>query len=906
VRSPPRFAEWLVERSLPGDVAGRSILGDLREEHALRSSLDVRAAAGWYRREAFSVVVRGLVRRGQAPQRHGSTIQRRGDPVWQDLLADAKHAARGLARAPRFTLISLFTLAIGIGTASTIFGVVKGVLLEPLGYPDPGSLVNVAGTAPGIGYDRFPLSPDLYFYYREHNTVFSEMALYQTSQASLTSDGREPERVTSALVSSTLLPMLGVQPAIGRVFRPDEDVPGAAAVAMLSHSLWQRRYGGDPGVIDRTLTVDGQPVVVVGVLPEDFAFLREPPERQDRGAADRGADLWMPGRLDAEAPIRGTFGYTAIARLLPGMTPAVAEARLAPLIPRMLEEGEDFPIYRAFFNNGNYAPVVSDMKADLVGSIERPLWILMGTVLVVLLIACANVANLFLIRAEGRQRDTAVQSALGASRGLLIRKHLVEAMMLALLGGAGGLLLAAAGTPILVRLAPPQIPRLSNVEISAAVVLFSTAASFVAAAFFGIVPALRHTRPAILATLRHGGRGATVGRSRHRVRGFLVVVQTAMALMLLVGSGLLVRSLQRVLAADPGFETENILTFRVSLPEAAYAERAAQAGFQLQLLERLAALPGVESAGAVSLLPLVGGAPGNAYMIEDRPTESGQLPPMLHSKLVTEGYMETLGLRLLEGRLPTRTDGESGNVVISRVVADRIWPGEEVLGRRLRAMNDTIGWYTVVGVVAPVMQLGFREPPQPIVYYSLTSPRAPHTPANLTFTLKTRTGTSLTPAVRRTVQELDPNLPIAAVQTMESISAASIVTLSFTVLTLGVAAGFALLLGAVGLYGVLAYAVSMRTREIGVRIALGAERSSVMRMVIGQGTRLAAIGLLFGTVGAAAATRLLRGVLFDIQPLDPLTFVLMSGVFLVVALFASWLPARRAASVDPLVSLQNE
>lgn len=899
---PPQFWAWLLARVLPDDVPGRSIRGDLVQEFVERAALNAGGARWWYRREAASIVARAVVARRDVGI--GRNDGRRGDPVWSDLLADARHALHGLARTPRFTIITALTLALGIGTATTVFSVVNGVVLEPLDLPEPDALVNIGSTAPGLGYDRFPVSPDIYFWYREHSRSFTGMGLYQGTQATLTADGGEPERVAAALVSHTLLGALGVEPALGRAFLPEEDVPDAPRVAMLSWDLWQRRYGGDRSIIDRTLTVNGEPTVVVGVLPADFDFLSDPDAGQE---GNRGMDLWLPARLNAENPIQGNFGWNAVGRLRAGITPEAAQAELAPLIPRMVEDLGVSDNYGAFIANGRYAPVVARMKDDLVGGIERPLWILMGTVVVVLLIACANVANLFLIRAEGRQRDTAVQAALGASRRLLIRKQLVESVVLAAIGGGAGLLLAAAGTPALVRAAPPGLPRLDNVSVDGTVALFAIAASFAAALFFGVAPAFRYTRPGILTTLRHGGRGATVGRARHRLRGLLVVTQTALALVLLVGSGLLVRSLRQALAMDPGFETTaDILTFRVSLPPARYPTLDDQTLFHLQLLERLRALPGVESAGATSVLPLVAAAPGTAHSIEGLPLEPGQLPPMLHFKVVTDGYMETLGLRLAEGRTLTTVDRGQDNIVIGRNVADRLWPGENALGRRLRVTGDTAGWFTVIGIVETVRQQGFREEPQPLIYYPADAGRSPTDAASLSYAIRTRTGTAMTAAVRQAIRDLDPDLPIAAVRTMDDIAAESVITLSFTVLALGIAAGFALLLGAIGLYGVLAYAVSMRTREIGVRMALGAERTRVMRMVIAEGTRLAAIGLVIGIAGAIAATRLLRGVLFGVEPLDPPTFAVTAAIFAAVAVFASWLPARKAASVEPMVSLQNE
>ncbi len=809
---------------------------------------------------------------------------------------DLRYAVRSLLKSPRFSTVAAFTLALGIGANTAIFSAVNGVLLEPLEFPESDRLVNVWSHAPGLGYDQFPLSPDVYFFYQSENDVFESMALSTQTAVNLTGDG-EPERVPATLASHTFFSTLRVAPLMGRTHTEEEDLPDAGQVVVLSHELWQRRFGGDRDVLGRTLRVNGEVLEVIGVMPEGFDFPNE-------------TQLWAPLEMDPDDPPTGTFGWPSFARLKPGVTASQAESRLAPLVQRIMEQNAESGDYYAFLENGQYAPLVHPMKEDVVGDLERPLWILLGTVGFVLLIACANVSNLFLVRAESRQREMAIRSALGASRGALIRQYMAESVVLASLGGILGLALAWVTMPALIRLAPPRLPRLDEIGVDASVLLFTLAVTALSALLFGTAPVLRYTSSRIQDALKHGGRGTTAGKERHRARSALVVVQTGLALVLLVGSGLLVQSFRRIRESDLGFDYANVLTFRISLPSSDYPGAESVARFHQDLLDRLSALPGVQFAGAASSLPLDEGASGTAWDIEDRPTEAGQLPPMLHFLFTAPGYFETMGIRPLRGRTLERADYETnrGNVVISQNIVDRLWPDEDPLGKRLRPAGDSANWYTVAGVVQPVLQHGIREDPPPLVYYSLVGLRGDEGFAarSMTFVVKAENPTSLSGAVRSTVWSLDPNLPVAVVRSMDDIVSASVVELSFTMLTLGIASAMALILGAVGLYGVLSYVVSQRTQEIGVRMALGADRSSVLNMVVRQGTTTAVVGLLFGLVGAAVLTRVLQGLLFGTDPLDPVSFAAMSLVLLAVGILASYLPARRAAAVDPVEAMRLE
>jgi predicted permease len=894
-------------------VVAASILGDLHEEHARRAAENRVAADRWYRREAAGVGVRALRSRllpFTSPQAAESrrrglhlidpTSARRGDPMIRQLFSDVRSAARSLAKAPRYTIVAVLTLSLGIAATTAVFSVVNGVLLRPLEFDDPDRLVNIRSTAPGIGYDAFPLSPDVYFLYAKEAGLFEDAAIFQGNTASLTGEG-EPERVRAAIASRSLFSTLGVEPQLGRVQSAEEDLPDARKVVLISHGLWERRFGGDPSVVGRPMEIDGESREIVGVMPRGFDYPGD--ETQ----------LWVPLGMDPESPPAGTFGWNAIARLPEGMTSAQVEARLVPVVGRLKESlagTAGGPTYIAFLDNGQYAPVVHYMKDDLVDTMQRPLWILLGTVGFVLLIACANVANLVLIRAEGRRRETAVRVAMGASRGSLARHQLTESSVLAAMGGALGILLAWIAVPIVLAKAPPELPRLSEVGVDARVLLFALAATALSAVLFGVAPLVRRGQSETLDDLRQGGRGNTAGRERRRGRNLLVVAQTSLALVLLVGSGLLIRSFRETLTTDLGFDPADKLTFGLALPQSRYPNATSAAQLHERMRERLEAIPGVISVGVVSQLPISQNASGTAHEIETHPTQPGELPPMLHYGWASEGWLETMDIRLISGRTLNGTDhlDRAGSVVVNRTLAERIWPGEDPLGKRLRTTGDSTPWITVVGVVESVLQEGSREEPQAMIYYPLVGPSGDdgYEPRVGSYVIHAPNAETLLPSVREAVWEIDADLPLADVRTMDDIVARSVVELSFTMFTLGIAALLALALGGIGLYGVLSYAVARRVNEIGVRLALGARSGEVLGMVVWDGVRVAALGLVVGLIGAAALTRLLEGILFGVKALDPITFVAMSAVLMSVATLAAYLPARRAARVDPASSMRME
>ena len=810
------------------------------------------------------------------------------------LAPDLREATRTLRKEPRFLLITSLTLALGIAAATSIFSVVNGVLLKPLPYPNADRLVNVWSAAPGLDYPQFPLSPDLFLFFQKHNSVFEDLTLSQGRRVNITESG-PPEVIDASAATHSYFTTLGITFWRGRGYGAQEDRPDGPSVAVISHRLWTRRYGADQALVGRTIRIDGAPTEVLGITP---AWLD----------ADGSPDVWLPARFDLANPPAGTFGWNATGRLKPGVSPDQAATHLLPLVKRAIEQVQTEQ-YRAFLRDGGYRPLVHPLLEDLVGSLREPLWILLGTVVVVLFIACGNVANLCLVRADGRQREMAVRVALGASRATLVRKLLAEALVISAIGSLIGVTLAAAALPALLSVAPPSIPRLEQIRLDGVVVAFAVAASLFSALFFGVAPALRYTRPDMLEALRHGGRSATDGASRRRGRHLLVVAQTAAALVLLVGAGLLGRSFARLTGAELGFKPRDVLTFRVALPPTTYPQPAALARFSQQLVDRLGAIPTIEASGAATAVPLGGQASGTAFEFEGRPVEAGRLPPIIWYQTVTPGFFKTLGIAIQRGRDFNATELGEGvhSVIVNQALARQHWPDADPIGRRLRIADDDEPnpWSTVVGVVATVRQNDLREPLTPQVYFPL-GPGADNTPRALTYVVRGPNVLAQAEAMRRAVWAIDRDLPVAAVQTLQEAVDQSVVQFSFTLFTLGIAAFVALALGAVGLYGVLSYTVSLRTREIGVRLALGAPTGRVMRSVVANGVLIAGLGLVLGSAAAAALTRFLSGMLYEVEPLDVATFTLMPVVLLAVAVVASYLPARRAAAISPLEAMRSE
>jgi len=819
---------------------------------------------------------------------------------------EMRQVLRKLVRSPSFTVIAMVTLALGIGANTAIFTVVKSVLIEPLPYPDQDELVVPQFTAPGMGVESVPHSEATYLIFAGENRVFDGVGVYRDDAMNLTG-GQEPERVATVSATHEVLSILGVVPLMGRLTNEEDDLPGAPPVAILSHELWQRRFGSDPGMVGRTIQLNDESREVVGVLPPGFVF------------GNQEADLFIPAQFPRAEPDEGSFNYSGIARLRDGVTLEAASADMARMI-RLMPERYSGVINQAMLEQIGFAPRITSLKEERVGDVSRALWILLSAVGIVLLIACANVANLFLVRAEGRQREVAVRRALGASGGDMARYFLAESLTLGILGGLLGLFLAWAGTRALVSFGPENLPRLDEIGLDGGTLLFTVGLSLVAGLLFGLVPVLKYRKPEMASGLKEGGRGGSAGRERHRARNILVVSQMAMALILLVGSGLMLRSFQALRNVNPGFQAEGVLTLRLSLPDATYPQATDRTDFYQRLQDAVAGLPGVVSVGAGENIPMGGGLDRSGTWFEDFPVTADEVPDVIETNRVTAGYLETLGTELLDGRYLNAFDARdrTGAVVVTRALAQQYWPGQSALGKRLTQAadvgraggGDDLPWQTIVGVVEDIRTMGMDRDPLPVLFFPLlqgVADDAQRTPRSMALVVRTQgEPTALLPAIREAVWAQDPNLPMADIRTMASVVRESMARTSFTMVLLGIAALVALLLGTVGIYGVISYVVTQQTREMGIRLALGAEESRVAGMVLRQGGILAAVGIAMGLAGALGLTRLMEALLFGVSTTDPLTFALVPVLLAAVALLASWIPARRAARTDPVNALRAE
>ena len=881
----------------------RDLYGTSMEEtFALRTSEARRTRGpvtyGWVVVREMGGLVITAVRQRLAGRPTGSSRQpaRRGErELFGSLGQEMRHAVRRLMRAPGFTAATVVTLALGIGANAAIFSVVDGVVLRPLPYPAPEELVWLHHAAPGVGVEAdLELTRGLYLAYGESAPTLEAIALFRTQEGTLT-DAGDPERIAVTAATFTLEDVLQVPPALGRWIREDDTFADGASVVVLSHALWQRRYGGDRDILDRGIQISGFPFVVVGVMPRDFAF------------PDSETLAWVPRVVPTTASFGG-FSDRSVARLRSGVTPADAERDLNTVIPTLPDR---FPgsSAQSVVEDAKLAALVRPLKQHIVGNMEQTLWILLGTVGFVLLIACANVANLLLVRAEGRQREVAVRTALGAPRSRIVRFFLAESVVLTTAGAVLGLGLTLVGVRALIAFGPANIPRLDQIGVNTTVLGFTGVISGLAAFVFGAIP-LSRGAPDVVVTLKEGGRAATTGHTRFRARNVLIVAQIALALVLLVGSGLMVRSFWHLQQIDPGFRAENVLTFDIGLPPGDYPEQARPAAFQQQLLDRLSGLPGVVQAGAVSCLPLSSWCGGDPLYEEGVPRQPGSIPPIVAIRRAAPSYFETAEIPLLAGRYLDRRDHEqvTNVAVVSATLVERFWPDEDPLGRRVFPGGNPTSWYTIVGVVGDVGTGNVTESPSPLIYLPMVSDGdRGSSPRTMTFVLRTAIPPlDLAAAVRREVREMNRNIPVAHMRTLEDLVAESGIQMAFTMLLLIIAAAVALTLGAVGVYGVISYVVGQRRSEIGVRIALGARGGQVRRMVLGQGTRVAAVGVLLGLGGAMALTRLMGSLLYGVAPTDPITYGSVSVVLFVVTLLAAYLPARRAAAVDPVEALRAE
>jgi predicted permease len=809
--------------------------------------------------------------------------------VFGDLWQDLRYGLRVLWKNPGFTVVAVLALALGIGANSAIFSVVNTVLLRPLPYRDPERLVMVWEDRSKQGYPRDTPAPANFIDWRDQNQVFEGMAAIASQSFNLTGAG-EPERIDGKRVSASLFPLMGVEPLVGRTFTPEEDQPGANRVVVLSHGLWQRRFGSDRKIVGQPLTLNGESFMVVGVMPPHFRF----PARED--------ELWVPIAFSPQAAAaRGSHYLQVIARLKPGVTLEQARAEMETIAARLMQQYPN--------TNTNVGAALVPLHEHLVGDIKPALLVLLGAVGFVLLVACANVANLLLARAAGRQKEIALRVALGASRARLIRQFLTESLLLAALGGVVGLLLSLWGVNALKAFIPENISQAQAVAVDARVLGFTLLVSLLTGLIFGLAPATQASSFNLNETLKEGGRDSASGSRGNRIRGLLVITEVAVSLVLLIGAGLLINSFLRLRGVDPGFRADNLLTMRVVLPEMKYPDQPRRTAFYAELVRRLEALPGVQSAAVTNWIPLVRQGDSLGITIEGQPAPAPGQNPSAVTRVVSPHYFRTMGIQLTRGREFVEQDTADSPrvVVISETMARRFWPGEDPLGKRLTTGGPAgapIPWMEVVGVVKDVRQMELTADPKPQMYVPFTQPVF-FRPSHLVVKTDVEPRTLAT-AVRKAVWEIDKDQPVSNVSTMEDVLSESIARQRFSMLLFGIFAALALILAAVGIYGVMSYSVAQRTREIGIRIALGAQRGDVLRLAVGGGLKLVLIGVVLGLAAAFALTRVMTSLLFGVSATDPATLVVISLVLISVAVLASYIPARRATKVDPMVALRYE
>jgi putative ABC transport system permease protein len=802
----------------------------------------------------------------------------------ESLRQDVTYALRWLGRSRHFAAVAILTLAIGIGGTTTMFSVIHAVLLEPLPFERPERLVAISHVWQG---QPTTMSAPNFHDARDQVRAIVSAAAYREGDMPLTGWG-EPVRLKGARVSASFFDVLGVRPSLGRSFRPDENTPGKEKVAVIGQALWQQRFGSRPDIVNQTITIDGDPFVVVGIMPPGFSF-------------PFGGEIWVPyARTEMFGDgNRGAWFLRAVGRLRDGATLDQARTELTTIAKRLERQ---YPK-----ENTDVGMTARPLHEAIVGNVRTALLVLMGAVTFVLLITCTNLANLLLARAAGRESEMAVRSALGAARRRLVRQLLTESTVLGLAGGIAGVLLAMWALDSLVALDPQGIQRLDTVRVNPIVIAFAAGVSLLTALVFGVLPALHVSRASLASSLKEGSR--SVAQTGPRTRGALIVAEVALAVTLLAGAGLLIKSFLRLQSVDPGFMPEQTLTFELDLPENKYKEDEQKARFYDTLITRLESLPGVRRAGAVVILPLRGSF-NLSFTVEGWPPPKPGQDPTLETRVATPGYFQTMGIPLLRGRMFTEQDDERAPQValISESAARKFFPNDDPIGRKIR-----LGWGRgkdkpnvggeVIGIVGNVRQIGLDVEADPDIY-------VPHAQvANNSMEIVVRTDvppSTLSGAVRSEVRRLDADLPIARIDTLESVVAESISRPRFYMLLVAIFAGVALLLAAVGIFGVMSYSVAQRTRELGIRIALGAGRGALRRLVVGQAMALAVGGLAIGLVAALALSSALEKMLFNLTPTDPATFASVAAVLVVVALVASWLPARKAARVDPVVALRAE
>jgi predicted permease len=824
------------------------------------------------------------------------------EALWQDI----RYGLRQLRRNPGFTIVAVLTLALGIGATTAIFSVLDGVVLRPLPYPHPEELVSVELAPLALDPTLRGMAPEDYFIFREQGSTFQEIGIYaetDTDRDVNVTGFAEPERVHALDATHGVLAVLGIRPLLGRIFHPSDDAPHAPPTAVLTYGYWQRKYSADPTAVGRTIIVDGVARQIIGVLPANFRFL----DAQDLA-------LILPLQLNRDKTQLGNFSYFGIARLKAGSTLAQANADVARMLPATMESFPPPPGFSVdFLKNARLTPSLQPLKQDVIGSVGKIIWVLMGGIGMVLLIACANVANLLLVRTEGRQHELALRAALGASRRRMALQLLRESLMIGLVGSTFGLGLAWAALRFLVVLAPAGLPRIGDIEVNSAVLLFTLGTGLFTSLCFGMLPVLKHGRGAT--GLPEGGRTIGLSRERHRARNFLVTLQVALALILLICSGLMIRTFRVLSRVNPGFvRPAELQTFRISITPSDVSDNAKVPRIEEQIQAKLAAIPGVSAAAFASDVPMDGNNRLDNVYAADHTYPEGALPPLRHLVFVSPGYFHTLGIPLITGRDLTWTDtyNKIPVALVSENLARENWgTPDRALGQRIR-ISTVDDWREIIGVVGDVHDVGMDKPARTTVYWPTLRanfrgyPQLVERNANFVVRSSLAGSESLMSRIRQAVWSVDSKLPLAGVHTMTYYHAGSMARASFTLVMLGIAGSMALLLSTVGLYGVIAYSVSRCTREIGIRMALGAQRTDVMSMVLGEGLRLILLGLATGLAGSLALTRFLSHLLFGVTATDPLTFAGVAVFLALVALAACYIPARHATTVDPMVALRYE
>jgi predicted permease len=881
--------------------------GELSEE--IREHLDEKTdelVAGGMSREEATYAARRMFGNVSLAEENARDVWR-WVPI-ENFFADVRYGLRMLRRNPAFTAVGLLTIAIGIGANAAVFSVVNSVLLKPLNYPKPQELVALHQIAPGAaGLADFRngllLSPSMYFTYSEQNRTFQSLGVWIPDTANVTGLA-EPEQARAVNVSDGVLQALAVPPALGRWFSQADQIPNGAERVMLSYGYWQRRFGGDRAVVGRNVLVDSRSREIIGVMPQGFRFL------------DADFDLIVPLAFDRGKLILAGFGYHGVARLKPGVAIAEANADMARMLPIWMDSWSNGPGTNPhIYETWKITPRIRPLKQQVLGNVSEVLWVVMATIGLVMMIACANVANLLLVRVESRQQELAVRAALGAGWARIVRGLLVESVLLGLMGGALGIGLAYAGVRFLVATGPANLPRLSEISIDARTVGFALLLSVLSGLLFGLIPAVKYAGQRTTLALRSAGRTISVSRERHLARNLLVVGQMAMAVVLLVSAGLMIRTFQALRTVDPGFtDAQHLQVMRISIPDSLIAEPERVTRIENAITDKLEAIPGVKSAGFVSEMPMEGfDSDWDAVYAQDKTYSDAEIPPLRLFKHVSPGFLETAGTRIVAGRELTWTEvyGLRPVVMVSENLAREMWgTPSAAVGKRLREFPST-PWYEVIGVVQDVRENGVQEKAPEIVYWSTlqgTSPKTEYAWRTMTFAIRSdRAGTqAFLNELHQAVWSVNSNLPLASVRTMQEVYDKSVARTSFTLVMLGIAGAMAMALGMIGIYGVISYTVSQRRREVGIRLALGAQRGDVMQMLLRQGAKTALVGVAIGIAAALGLTELMRGLLFGVSAQDPLTFVAVAALLMSVALLASYIPARRAMLVDPVVALRYE